>query len=438
MTTDCAVLSPAVRACEDFSKPYIFVSYSHKDADEVNILLNMMQQNHFRFWYDEGIASGSEWEDVLYERIMGCSQFLCFFTKSSVRSGHVKDEIHIARKYGKPILPVFLDDVVLRGGLELALSRQQSLSRSDCGGNDFHRRLCAALDRHALDHIATSDISAAEELKKHYRMIRRLGNGFSGTVYMAQCMRSGCNVIIKHGTLDDSFSGDSIRDAYENERMVLSRQISCFTPIVIDYLADSGNVFLVETMIRGTSLDKIEKMTDKEIVRIFLKTARILKRYHEKGIIHCDVKPEHILVDDEDVFLIDFGACYQKDQKTKHHLIGSVCYAAPEQFSRVSEKSDCEEVRLNDCTDIYALGRSLLLTLARCHGTLLPVKMGETVMLDRETTFHSEQKMYTINQERYRKEVNPLLRVVVDKMIAPNVSARFETMDEVIDCLSAL
>lgn len=443
MTTDCDLTCQTIRSCEDFSRPYIFVSYSHRDTEEVSGLLAMMQKNHFRFWYDDGIATGSEWEDVLYERIMGCSQFLCFFTKSSVKSGHVKNEIHIARKYGKPILPVFLDDVVLRGGLELALDRQQSLTRGDHDYSDFHRRLCAALDRHAMDHITTSEESAAEELKKHYRIIKQLGNGFSGTVYRAQCLRSGCNVIIKHGTLDDSYSGDSIRDSYENERIVLSKQISCYTPIVIDCIADSGNVFLVETMIQGTSLDKIEKLSDREIVRIFLKTAKILKRYHDKGIIHCDIKPDHILVDDEDVFLIDFGACYQKNQRTKHHMIGSVGYAAPEQFGRVSEETRDKEVRLDSYTDIYALGRSLLITLARAHGTLLPVKLGQEtvdleVVLKRETTFHAEQKTYTINQERYRKEVNPLLRVVVDKMIAPRVSARFERMDEVIDCLSAL
>lgn len=425
-------------ACKDFSKPYIFVSYSHKDTEEVSKILSMMDENHFRFWYDRGIASGSEWEDVLYERIMGCSQFLCFFTESSVRSSHVKDEIYIARKYGKPILPVFLDDVELRGGLELALARQQFLSRGDMDTHDFYQRLCAALDRHALDHIAPTDDSAAEELKKYYRLTKKLGCGFSGNVYIAECLSSGCKVIVKHGTLDDSYSGASIRYAFENERTVLSKQISSFTPIVIDYIADSGNIFLVQTLVPGESLDKIDNLSDDKIVEIFLKTAKILKRYHAKGIVHCDVKPEHILVDDEDVFMIDFGACYQKGQPTKHHLIGSVCFAAPEQLSLVSEECKDSEVKLDGRADIYALGRSLLLTLARCHGTLLPVEMGKTVMLDRQTTFHSEQKMYTINLERYRKEVNPLLRVVVDKMIAQHLPARFETMDEVIECLSAL
>ena len=427
-----------LRPCTDFSKPYIFASYSHKDTADVCQILQMMQQNHFCFWYDEGIDSGTQWDDVLYERIVNCTQFVCFLTKESVQSIHVKNEIHIAVKYGKPILPVFLDDVELRGGLELMLDRQQSLTRGDYSAEDFYQKLCGALDRHTVDHIATNDNSALKELQKNYHLEAQIGGGFSGKVYLGTGMRTNCKVIVKHATLDSSYTGKSIRNSYENECAVLSQQISCYAPIAIDYLSDESNIYLVESYVQGTALSKTENLTDHEITGIFIKAAKILKRYHDIGIVHCDIKPEHILIHDGEVFLIDFGACHFMDRPANHHSIGSIYYAAPEQFGKITHDGQNTGPAIDGRTDMYALGRSLLFALARNHGTLQTIDTDKTTILDRQISFYTKQRTYALDQERYCNEVNPLLRAVVDKMIALEPSARFKNMDEVITCLSAL
>lgn len=427
-----------VRACTDLSKPYIFVSYSHKNTSEVCKLLRLMKDNHFRFWYDEGITSGSEWDDVLYERITNCTQFVCFLTKDAVRSGHVKNEIHIAIKYGRRILPVFLDDVELRGGLELALDRQQSLISSHYGETEFHQRLCAVLDTQAIEAIVTSAGTAQEELNRRYRLKGKIGGGFSGAVYLAENLRTGGDVIVKHGTVDNSFTGNAIRQSYTAECMALSQRISCFAPTVFDQMSDENNIFLVETVAPGISLNKLEGLSDKEVVQIILKAARVLKRFHERGIIHCDIKPEHLFCQDEDVFLIDFGACRRIGQLQDRHILGSHGYAAPECYGRyVAADKNQKPEGLDERVDVYALGRCMLFTLARMHGIVTALDTDKTMILD-QSCFSANRNMYSVDQQRYRSEISPLLRAVVDKMVCKDREERFFSMDEVIDCLQDL
>lgn len=427
-----------IRACTDFSKPYIFVSYAHKNTAEVCRLLQLMNDNHFRFWYDEGIASGAQWEDVLYERITNCAQFVCFFTKDAVRSDHVKNEIHIAKKYGRRILPVFLDDVELRGGLELSLDRQQSLNSSNFSEEEFYQRLCAALDPKTLEKISTTDSSAQNEIKKSYRLLQRVGGGFSGSVYLAENVRTNAKVIIKHGTVDNSITGEAIRSSYLTECQVLSQQISYFSPLAIDYLSDESNIYLVEGYVQGTPLNKLEALTNDQIVGIILKAAMILKRYHQHGWIHCDLKPEHIFCHDGEVFLIDFGACCRIGQVASGNMLGSISYAAPEQFGVYVREEDRREYPvLDNRADIYGLGRCLLITLARMHGSLIAVDDSKTIVLP-DDSFSVNQNLYLLNSERYQKEVHPLLRAVVDKMTSREAKNRFSGMDEVIECLTAL
>ena len=425
-----------IHSCTELSKPYIFISYSHKDNDAVCGILKMLQDNHFRFWYDEGITSGAEWDDVLYDRITGCTQFVCFFTRSSVESHHVKNEIHIARKYNKPVLPVFLDDVVLHGGLELSLDRQQSLTQSHYSETEFYQRLCAALDPQTLNSIVTTESSARQELEKSFRIIQQIGSGFSGNVYRAQNIRTGCNVIVKHGTVDTSYTGEAVRTSYEREAQVLSKQISCFTPITIDYFADESNIYLVESFIQGQSLNKLEHLTDLQIVGFFYKAAIILRSYHNNGIIHCDIKPEHMICNEGQVFLIDFGACYMEGQTTPYHATGTVQYAAPEQYHRIDSSGKPVELSIDPRTDIFALGRSLMFTLAKNHGILSQFKADRTMILDRQYSYSYKDNIYSLDQQHYSKEISPLLRSVIDKMTAENPAQRFSDMDEVITCLS--
>ena len=51
------------------SEKYIFVSYAHKDSEQVFPIMKMLKSRGYRIWYDEGIVPGSEWTDHIAKRL---------------------------------------------------------------------------------------------------------------------------------------------------------------------------------------------------------------------------------------------------------------------------------------------------------------------------------------------------------------------------------
>ena len=115
--------------------PYIFVSYSHKDKDEVYPILGMLQRNGFRIWYDEGITGGTNWRLMLREKIKSSNCVLLFSSIDAVTSTAVTIEITTANNFEVPIICVSLDDALFDETIEEELGRNQKL----CYGKDFNQ-----------------------------------------------------------------------------------------------------------------------------------------------------------------------------------------------------------------------------------------------------------------------------------------------------------
>lgn len=65
-------------------KPYIFVSYAHKDSEVVMRAIALLQQSGFRVWYDEGIDPGSEWPDTIEKYLERSSYFIGFISANAL------------------------------------------------------------------------------------------------------------------------------------------------------------------------------------------------------------------------------------------------------------------------------------------------------------------------------------------------------------------
>ena len=82
-------------------KPFVFVSYAHKDADFVFPFISELQK-HFNVWFDEGIHLSKEWDKEIVEHINACSLFIYVVTKNSLKSLNCQDEIAFAKEKEKP------------------------------------------------------------------------------------------------------------------------------------------------------------------------------------------------------------------------------------------------------------------------------------------------------------------------------------------------
>ena len=115
--------------------PYVFVSYSHGDLDQVYPLLAMLQRSGFRVWYDEGIQGGENWRKILCSKIQSpkCKNFILFSSANAAGSRHVQAEIIAALHCEKKILTVRMDCAEFSLDYEMYLQTYQSLYASDSG-----------------------------------------------------------------------------------------------------------------------------------------------------------------------------------------------------------------------------------------------------------------------------------------------------------------
>ena len=117
-----------VKPYEGF-KPYIFISYSHRDSDRVFPILKHLASKGYRLWYDEGIDPGSEWPEAIASHLAKCYICIAFISRNSLDSQNCRREINFALNPQKKLrfLSVMLEDAEMTPGMELQLSTYQSI-----------------------------------------------------------------------------------------------------------------------------------------------------------------------------------------------------------------------------------------------------------------------------------------------------------------------
>jgi len=186
-----------------------------------------------------------------------------------------------------------------------------------------------------------------------WRLQDLLGEGGMGRVYRA-VDAAGAEAAVK--IVKAELARDDIfRRRFDREAKVAQRVDHPHVVPVIETGEQDGIPYLVQVFIGGGSLeDRIKAqgtMPLAETVRICTAVASGLDALHTEGLIHRDVKPANILLDDQGTpYIADFGLAKDRDASilTKAgQALGSMDYMAPEQIRG-------EEVSAQ--SDVYALG----------------------------------------------------------------------------------
>jgi hypothetical protein len=129
------------------SEPYVFISYAHADSDIVFPIINELNNRKIIMWYDEGIEAGSEWPQVIADKILKCSKFMLFISPNSMKSRNVRQEINFANSNHKQILPVYIKKTKVNAGIDMTISVFQSVFyyayKNDT--EDFYMKVVKAL-----------------------------------------------------------------------------------------------------------------------------------------------------------------------------------------------------------------------------------------------------------------------------------------------------
>lgn len=135
-----------LQSVEVESKPYIFVSYAHKDAAVVLPAIKAFQDRGYAVWYDEGIAAGVDWKKHIAEQIRGAALMVAFMSENAIASDNCITEIDHAVNHRLPILTVRLDQSEIPDGLDMYLERRQMFLAYLCKGDTYLSELVSCLD----------------------------------------------------------------------------------------------------------------------------------------------------------------------------------------------------------------------------------------------------------------------------------------------------
>src|SRR5918992_3231541 len=195
------------------------------------------------------------------------------------------------------------------------------------------------------------DSSGATVFAGRYRVIRRLGTGGSGAVFLSRDERLGREVAVKrlHGAEMTTETAQRLRR--EARIMASLRHPNLVT--VYDMLIDEDDLLLVMEYVRGETLADVlatAPMDCERTIRLLEPVAAALDCVHGEGVVHRDLKPSNILVGAGGVVKVADLGLATAAEITKitppGAILGTPAYMAPEQ------------ARAGPCTpavDVYSL-----------------------------------------------------------------------------------
>jgi serine/threonine protein kinase/Flp pilus assembly protein TadD len=212
--------------------------------------------------------------------------------------------------------------------------------------------------------IDTAAAIAGDDDFGRYRILRPLGEGGMGTVYLAEQLepirRRVALKVVKLG-MDTA----QVLARFNNERQALAMMDHPNIARIFDAGATTrGRPYFVMEYIEGAPITQYcdrKRITTRERLGLFLAVCRAVHHAHQKGVVHRDLKPSNVLVTEQDGApvpkVIDFGIAKATDKWAVENtlltqfgqIVGTPEYASPEQADTMTGDID-------EASDVYSLG----------------------------------------------------------------------------------
>ena len=271
-----------------------------------------------------------------------------------------------------------------------------------------------------LPTVSAELVTLAAALDGQYRVIRELGRGGMGCVYLAEDLRHGREVAIK--VLSAEQTGPAAIERFGREVAVVARLSHPHIVPLIDSGHGHGLHWFVMPRIDGESLrtriDRERQLDLDDAVRIGIEVARALVAAHAHGVLHRDIKPENVLLSSGSAVVTDFGIAKllagdsgEVRLTQTGYAIGSAAYMSPEQATGIDP--------VDERSDVYGLGCLLYEML-----TGEPPFVGLTVQAVLAKRFSDPVP----HVSRLRDVVSPALDAVIARAMARAPQDRYSTM----------
>jgi serine/threonine-protein kinase len=258
-----------------------------------------------------------------------------------------------------------------------------------------------------------------------FTIIRRIGNGARSTIYLATDEEDGTLVALKRVIIERP-EDHRVIEQTEMEYKV-AREIDhpyirkCYKLQKIRSMFKVRELILSMEHFDGKTLEETTTLSLGDVLLVFRMVAMGLNAMHQRGFVHCDIKPNNILINKTgSIKIIDLGqSC--RIGTIKSRIQGTPDYIAPEQVKRKS---------LTPKTDIFNLGATMYWALTGKNVPTLIPKKQKTVGL------YEPQKCLAPHQVKSQLPV-PLSMLVMD-CVKNDPAERPSNMVDIISGLDAM
>jgi eukaryotic-like serine/threonine-protein kinase len=304
------------------------------------------------------------------------------------------------------------------------------------------------LDNRLISRISDDESFSADWIEAfnrigRYRIIREIAHGGMGRVFLAERADGEYTQQVALKLLHSGLDSETMQRRFRTERQILA---SLNHPNIAR-LFDGGVIesesvwgtrlpYLVMEYFEGSSIREYcekKNLSVNERLQLFLKAAEAVQHAHRNLVVHCDIKPSNILVNEEgDLKLVDFGISRlmsgDGDTGTEHLTHTTQHWRTPEYAAPEQIKGE----RATTAVDVYQLGvllYELLTGELPFKGTEENIRELERAILETDPVKPS----LAVQSDRLRKMFRGDLDAIILKALRKEPESRYESTSFLID-----